>query len=275
MRNEPIDITVWVQPASDKFSLYVDEIDIVNGHFHEQFRLRNIPIPYQGEDHTVARNAETVTVNLVVYASLIFLISKLLESFLKDAGSDLYKYVKSVFMKDEDTTKLDSEEQGLSDILAFFTSRNESLSYNMQQKFVIASQLNDQNVFIILHVRTDDFEKIPEYQKLREKHYKQLRAMAKDPDRFYKYRNIARAYQDELKPLAQQIILQKLASLAQNWGDIAKNIEKFEIGKKGGPGESPSGFHVIEERHQFTSDTTRWVIQPYDAHRDPGGVWPR
>ena len=90
MRSEPVNIAIWFQSPHKNFNLSGPENDALNIEYGKHLRIMNIPITHRDENRTPEgslqqeqRAADFLTLNIMVYATLAFLVSKLFEGVLK------------------------------------------------------------------------------------------------------------------------------------------------------------------------------------------------
>jgi hypothetical protein len=110
----------------------------------------------------------------MVFGTLAFLISKLFEGILR-TGSDLYKSLKHLAKRrrSNSTTTAPS----LPDLLSTIISRNDSLTYSLEQHIKITSYINDEYVTICLSLNTHDYMELPEFAAISEKRSQKLASL--------------------------------------------------------------------------------------------------
>jgi hypothetical protein len=247
---------VVIRIYSNQFQFSHSEIEAVQSEYHSALHITAAPEPVQ-ERHGTSQSQggfQELSIYIFFYASLAFLVAKLLEGALKEAGGDLYRWLREFATP----VSAEADQVHVVDFLADILARNEAKSYKLYQDILLGCTLHEQHVVIRLDLCLTELRD-PRVLKCKKQFgsdreaFLRQQAANSQTARFLKTEEQIRSeYAANLKPICVEWIQSELASLNEDWPKILSDIDRFGIGREF-IGQSPSGFHVIE--------------------RGPGGHW--
>jgi hypothetical protein len=244
MRNDQLDIVIRVLSGESKFQFGAAEIEAMRTRYSPALHITISPDPRREDKEKTSANArEFLTLYIFVYAGLAFVVAKLLEGVLKEAGADIYKGVKRRL----EGTKSPEATADIVNLLSSLLARNDADSYGLYQTVFIGCTLNKQYAVVRLSMSSDDFRGDEEYEASQKRFYEQLDKL--DPDRTHPaiIEKLRSELARELEPLCSEWLHEELRSLSRDWEKILADIDRFKIGAES-IGWSHTGFHVIAKR---------------------------